>query len=78
MSKVLVTGATGFVGREVCRHLLQKGHAVIGTTRNQKLTLGALNPGEDETFSQPAVSEVDTNPTLSDEEIEALSQQLDS
>ena len=43
MSKVLVTGATGFVGREVCRYLRQKGHTVTGTTRDQNLTLGPEN-----------------------------------
>ena len=43
MSKVLVTGATGFVGREVCRHLIQKGHTVLGTTRDQKLSFGPEN-----------------------------------
>ena len=43
MSKVLVTGATGFVGREICRHLRQNGHTVTGTTRDQNLTLGPEN-----------------------------------
>ncbi|MDG2032348.1 MAG: NAD-dependent epimerase/dehydratase family protein, partial [Rhodospirillales bacterium] len=43
MSKVLVTGATGFVGREVCRHLRKKGHTVTGTTRDQNLTVGPEN-----------------------------------
>jgi len=33
MSKVLVTGATGFVGRHLCEMLLARGHQVIGTTR---------------------------------------------
>ena len=43
MSKVLVTGATGFVGRELCRHLREKGHTVTGTTRDHSLTVGPEN-----------------------------------
>jgi len=31
---VLVTGATGFIGRHLCKHLLAKGYIVRGTYRN--------------------------------------------
>ncbi|WP_129776130.1 TIGR01777 family oxidoreductase [Peristeroidobacter soli] len=31
---VLVTGATGFIGRSLCRRLLADGHSVIALTRN--------------------------------------------
>ena len=43
MSKILVTGATGFVGREVCRYLRKQGHMIIGTTRDQSLQVGPEN-----------------------------------
>ena len=30
MGTLLVTGAAGFIGQAVCRHLLQHGHRVVG------------------------------------------------
>ena len=32
--KVLVTGASGFVGSSLCAHLIGKGHAVRGAVRS--------------------------------------------
>ncbi|KAG2180186.1 hypothetical protein INT43_003975 [Umbelopsis isabellina] len=32
-SKILVTGATGFIGAQVCNEFLKAGHTVVGTTR---------------------------------------------
>jgi nucleoside-diphosphate-sugar epimerase len=34
VSKILITGATGFVGQAVCKILREQGHMLTGTTRN--------------------------------------------
>ena len=36
MKKVLVTGATGFVGRHLCNRLVSSGYIVTGTTRSME------------------------------------------
>jgi len=41
--KVLVTGAGGFVGKEVCKKLRQKGHKVYGTDITRKPGLDYLD-----------------------------------
>jgi nucleoside-diphosphate-sugar epimerase len=33
MARILVTGAAGFIGRALCRELVERGHAVLGITR---------------------------------------------
>jgi len=38
--KVLVTGATGFVGRHVVPHLLERGHSVIAVARDETRARG--------------------------------------
>lgn len=38
MANILVTGATGFVGRSLCDYLCQQGHQVTGTVRNKPAT----------------------------------------
>ena len=41
--KILVTGATGFVGRHVVNELLKHDHEIIGTTRDQNLNISNNN-----------------------------------
>jgi len=43
MSKILVTGATGFIGRAVCRVLRAAGHTLTGVTRDRSLKRGPEN-----------------------------------
>jgi nucleoside-diphosphate-sugar epimerase len=33
LARILVTGAAGFIGRALCRGLVERGHAVLGRTR---------------------------------------------
>jgi UDP-glucose 4-epimerase len=40
VTKVLVTGATGFVGRHLCELLVQNGYDVTGTTRSEDTGFG--------------------------------------
>ena len=40
MSKILITGITGFVGASLCKRLRQDGHMLTGTTRTDDLGAG--------------------------------------
>jgi len=39
--RIFVTGADGFIGRYVCRDLIERGHAVTAVSRNGAVCLGA-------------------------------------
>jgi nucleoside-diphosphate-sugar epimerase len=43
LSKILITGATGFVGQALCGHLRKSGHTLSGTSRNRSLRAGPEN-----------------------------------
>ena len=43
MSKILVTGASGFVGHAVVKSLREQGHVICGTTRDETAKRGAEN-----------------------------------
>jgi uncharacterized protein YbjT (DUF2867 family) len=57
--KVLVAGATGALGRRLVPMLVERGHAVVGTTRTpgkaDALRAGGARPVGLESLSQPAV-----------------------
>ena len=54
--KVLVTGATGFVGRRLCELLKQRGHSVVALSRNSVTAKQSL-PFIDQAFEWRPVSE---------------------
>ena len=54
--KVLVTGATGFVGRRLCEVLKQRGHSVVALSRNSVTAKQSL-PFIDQAFDWQPVSE---------------------
>ena len=33
--RVIVTGASGFIGKELCSQLLERGHQVVGLSRTR-------------------------------------------
>ena len=62
MQKVLVTGATGFVGRHLCDLLARRGYQVVGTARS--LPAGAGNPGYELHEVADIGADVDWDPIL--------------
>ena len=62
MRKVLVTGATGFVGRHLCALLVRRGYEVVGTARS--LPTEAGNPGYDIQETGDIGADVDWEPIL--------------
>jgi nucleoside-diphosphate-sugar epimerase len=64
MKKVLVTGATGFVGRHLCNSLVSNGYVVTGTTRSLE---NRSSPGNyDLQIAGDIGTEIDWGPVLRD------------
>ena len=43
--RILVTGATGFLGRPLCLRLTRSGHQVVAISRGAARARGVLGPG---------------------------------
>lgn len=52
--KILVTGASGFIGRNLVRAAVSRGHAVVATSRRQKPIDGVLGVVEWDPTARPA------------------------
>lgn len=64
-SRILVTGANGYIGSHVVQQLLSLGYIVRGTVRSEKLWLDELfkskfGPNSFETIVIPDLSNLDT------------------
>ena len=68
--KILITGATGFVGRYLIEKLLQEGHTILACSRNKASALTML-PKEVQVFEWSNVSE-ELPPKEAMENIEAV------
>ncbi len=53
--RILVTGANGFIGREVCRVLIVHGYHIVATDRNASASMSTAYP-----FVEADVCDVDT------------------
>jgi uncharacterized protein (TIGR01777 family) len=75
--RIMVTGATGFVGRPLCARLLQEGHSVVALTRNAERAQGVLGEevrcltwgSENDLEWQDAIGHVDTVVHLAGESV---------
>jgi uncharacterized protein (TIGR01777 family) len=57
MKRVVVTGATGMIGRAVCRALLARGDPVVALSRNPQRAHDALGPGvEAQVWADPSTT----------------------
>src|SRR3546814_8185335 len=61
MARVLVTGANGFAGQAICRHLLARGWAVRGAVRRDE---AAVPPGVERVVCGPLDSDTDWRAAL--------------
>jgi UDP-N-acetyl-alpha-D-quinovosamine dehydrogenase len=62
MSRILVTGASGFVGRALCQNLVDSGHSVIATVRSPEST--AVLPRGIPVFAKPLSPETNWQDAL--------------
>ncbi|MCW3054149.1 MAG: hypothetical protein JWN14_3319 [Chthonomonadales bacterium] len=77
--RIMVTGATGFVGTPLCARLLQDGHSVVALTRNAERAQSVLGPevrclawgGPNDTEWREAIGIVDTVVHLAGESVGA-------
>ena len=54
--RILVAGASGFVGRRLCRELLERGHDVRAMTRHPDSYTGAGTPVRGDVHSPGTLS----------------------
>jgi len=75
--RIMMTGATGFVGKPLCERLLEEGHSVAALTRDAQRAQGVLGPritclswgGENDTEWRQALGDVDAIVNLAGESV---------